>query len=740
MRRPTSALAKAFLGTALAATTVSAQQSSPMTTPGSEPGGASDPTAAAPANPARGARHLLRNGWDYITYQEYERALTFFREAEGRQGELSDAERLRLKQGVDRAQRGLREASNGAPVENTYAKSGRTRRPGALALAKPGAKAPSGGLEQKYEREPIQLTSAVSAGPANVLPTGTVDPNVAPAQAATPALAEAVARPLMAPSALPVLPEIEVDSRLSAGIEPPALPPPSMIPLPEPTAPAEPSTLDRPAPAAAPALIPATATMAAPAPAATPASAPAPPVVSLEPKAAANTDDIALPELPPAPQEEALPPLPAEAAPVPLREAAPADTVPVASAPLAPPTLAEPAQAPSRSPAPANGDPLLSDAPALPPLGEQPKAAETSPEVDSLPALPKELNRGPAPEAVAARPAPEPAVIVTPAPVVEPPPAPPAEEVPNPVPTSAPATVPSAAPVVVIEPAPAAAEPAATRPVVEPAPVATDLPQLPEAGRASVALPASAVPAPGGRMTSRGRFGIDTLIPERSTTLPPSTLTPEMRREVERVAQKMDDDLRRKVANPQPEVDAENPTAAGSPASTKLEISRAPSPTEARPIKAIGVPEEFVPLPKREWQPNRKYWSAAATCHLPLYFQDASLERYGYSMEQRFGRAGRYMSFPLDDPRQSNQRNQLVQPIFSVGLFAAQIALLPYNMIMDPPWEAEYDLGYYRPGDKVPTDVYYLPLFGVGPPLAGKNYGNPPARGAVAPASRWGTN
>ena len=89
-----------------------------------------------------------------------------------------------------------------------------------------------------------------------------------------------------------------------------------------------------------------------------------------------------------------------------------------------------------------------------------------------------------------------------------------------------------------------------------------------------------------------------------------------------------------------------------------LEISRAPSPTEARPIRGIPVPEEFVPLPKRDWDPNRKYWAAAATCHLPLYFQDASLERYGYSMEQRFGHAGRYLSYPIDDTRQSKQRNQ----------------------------------------------------------------------------------
>jgi len=129
-----------------------------------------------------------------------------------------------------------------------------------------------------------------------------------------------------------------------------------------------------------------------------------------------------------------------------------------------------------------------------------------------------------------------------------------------------------------------------------------------------------------------------------------------------------------------------------------------------------------VPLPPRDWSPNRKYFAAAATCHMPLYFQDASLERYGHNVEQFFGPLGRCLTYSVDDPTQSNQRNQIVQPFYSIGLFAAQIALLPYNLIMDPPWESEYDLGYYRPGDLIPTDTFYLPLHGIGAPLGGKNY------------------
>ena len=154
----------------------------------------------------------------------------------------------------------------------------------------------------------------------------------------------------------------------------------------------------------------------------------------------------------------------------------------------------------------------------------------------------------------------------------------------------------------------------------------------------------------------------------------------------------------------------------------RLELPRPPSPTEARPLKAIPVPEEFVPLPPRDWAPNRKVWASGGPCHTPLYFQDAALERYGQSAEQYVGPLGRYLSYPLDDPTQSNQRNQIAQPFFSMGLFAAQIVMLPYNMLVDPPWEPEYDLGYYRPGDRVPTDVYYFPLHGVGPPFRGSNY------------------
>ena len=218
-----------------------------------------------------------------------------------------------------------------------------------------------------------------------------------------------------------------------------------------------------------------------------------------------------------------------------------------------------------------------------------------------------------------------------------------------------------------------------------------------------------------------GSLTSDTFIPDRPT--PPSTLRPELKREVELIVRKQEDELRRRQqAQVQPAPAARDIIVSDLRAQTQLDISRAPSPAEARPIKAIPVPEDWVPLPPRTWVAQRKYWAAAATCHLPLYFQDPILERYGHSVEQFVGPAGRYLTYPLDDPTQSTQRNQILQPFFSAGLFALQIAALPYNVLVDPPWEAQYDLGYYRPGDNIPTDTYWLPLHGYGPPFRGSKY------------------
>ena len=176
-------------------------------------------------------------------------------------------------------------------------------------------------------------------------------------------------------------------------------------------------------------------------------------------------------------------------------------------------------------------------------------------------------------------------------------------------------------------------------------------------------LPVESSPGPAPETSSRPA--------PRDLQDPPTTLSPELQREVDRIARQQDEEdmtRNRDAVRPAPG-EAPVSDAPGMPdtSATRLELPRPPSPTEARPLRAIPVPEEFVPLAPRDWAPNRKVWAAAGVCHKPLYFQDAALERYGQTAEQYVGPLGRYLSYPLDDPTQSNQRNQIAQPFFSIG-------------------------------------------------------------------------
>ena len=155
MQRTTSALTATVLGAVLTASTAVARQApAPDDAP---PVGASStkprpgPESAAEAansqlygmSVTRGARYLLRNGLDYLSYQQYDRALKFLREAETRindqktrkvQMELNAAEVTALKQGIEAAQRGLRRASN---AESPYALSDKSRPANGFTPAKP---------------------------------------------------------------------------------------------------------------------------------------------------------------------------------------------------------------------------------------------------------------------------------------------------------------------------------------------------------------------------------------------------------------------------------------------------------------------------------------------------------------------------------------------------------------------------------------------------------------------------
>ncbi len=78
-------------------------------------------------------------------------------------------------------------------------------------------------------------------------------------------------------------------------------------------------------------------------------------------------------------------------------------------------------------------------------------------------------------------------------------------------------------------------------------------------------------------------------------------------------------------------------------------------------------------------------WRPAAICHLPLYFEDAMLERHGHV---RWGCA---------------------QPIVSGTKFLATIPLLPYISTLQPPCQPRYTLGHFRPGNCAPALKDHLP-------------------------------
>ncbi len=78
----------------------------------------------------------MRNGLDYLQYQQYDRALKYLRDAEALEKQLSAAERQQLKKGIEQAQSGLRAAADAA---TPYALSDRSRHRTGFTPARPEA-------------------------------------------------------------------------------------------------------------------------------------------------------------------------------------------------------------------------------------------------------------------------------------------------------------------------------------------------------------------------------------------------------------------------------------------------------------------------------------------------------------------------------------------------------------------------------------------------------------------------
>lgn len=78
-------------------------------------------------------------------------------------------------------------------------------------------------------------------------------------------------------------------------------------------------------------------------------------------------------------------------------------------------------------------------------------------------------------------------------------------------------------------------------------------------------------------------------------------------------------------------------------------------------------------------------WLASDLYHRPLYFEDVDFERYGHT------------------------HHALVQPFVSLGKFGLQCVGLPYQMALQPVWQRQYALGWYRPGEVAPYKYYQVP-------------------------------
>lgn len=712
MRRVNTILTASFLAIAFTAGFLRAQQ------PPSSSGSVPPVSTYNPMTAGRTARSLLRNGQDYLSYKKYDRALKFFNEALKHQDELDPDETRALKQAIVTAQRGMREtadADEAAPtnVGRAAPARGKTiaarRRAGGFTPASPDLVAddPGAPIADDAERStiaddsplrsplpPLERPRSVADAAAGGAKASSAPSSARIEVAASPREIAPPIEPAPAPAAIGVPGEASADNEVRvASTEPRMSPEPDDLP-------------------------PAVAEKAAPAPAAVPPAA-ASPVPKPKP---AGAQSARLPQrsaLPETVEDADLPPLVIEekeqtTTETPVQPAAPvADPVPANDPPntsALPQAKADEELPPTVAPAASPTAAIRTAADDADRVRRDPSATELGQDLPPLPdsAPPARRSESRADEPELGKPSTDAL-----------PPLPDTPEAPQPKITAGEETT-SAPPPPAIDPGlpplPAEAPPRTsglpTRNIPETAP---------DHGPAMRSVPTATDPYNDERMSRDPSLGLKrTLSPGLRSSDSKLQLDPEIEREIENLARRQTESQpARDSVLQSPPPDPFDDSGAQMPG---IVLPRAPSPTEARAIRPIPMPEEFVPLGPRQWAPTRKAWAAAATCHLPLYFQDATLERYGHNAEQFFGPAGRYFTYPLDDPTQSNQSMQLLQPFKSFGLFCSQIVLWPYNAIMDPPWEAEYDLGYWRPGDRVPTDVIYTPTHGVGPALRGADY------------------
>ena len=235
----------------------------------------------------------------------------------------------------------------------------------------------------------------------------------------------------------------------------------------------------------------------------------------------------------------------------------------------------------------------------------------------------------------------------------------------------------------------------------------------------AAASPAAATLGNDGQMS--GGSPLDSFFTQRPT--PPSTLRPELQRQVEEIARRQEDDLRRQTQNPpQPSAPMRDTSTSDLRAQTQLDMAALPArlklgrsrqfpfpKTGSRFLNATGRLNASTGLPRRpvtcrstsrilSWN-GMDIASSSSSGHLAAI----SVTRSTTRLSRTSGISSYSRSFPS-------------------GYSASRYwpGLITSSWI--PLGKAQYDLGYYRPGDNIPTDTYWLPLHGYGPPLHGSRY------------------
>lgn len=104
-------------------------------------------------------------------------------------------------------------------------------------------------------------------------------------------------------------------------------------------------------------------------------------------------------------------------------------------------------------------------------------------------------------------------------------------------------------------------------------------------------------------------------------------------------------------------------------------------------VKAVPTQRVMAPEEAADCVCTGVEWVAPGTCHRPLYFENPSLERHGYSLG-------------------------LAQPFASAAHFVGNAAIFPYRFAAEPTCDCVYTLGHERPGTPTPLR-YYRPRFSV---------------------------